>query len=471
MKRGALDRPNDPSFPRQWHLAGTPLSVNAPGAWALNYTGRGVQVAIVDDGVEVGHADVALNYNSDGSWDFNHNQADPSPYSYDPHGTSAAGCASAVANNNVCGVGVAPNSRIAGIRLIAESTTDLDEAQGLSYKLHVNHVLSSSWGPVDDGQRLEGPGRALELAFKTGAETGRGGKGAIYVWAAGNGRGARDNCNYDGYANGRYTIPVAAIVAGGSASYYSEPCAATFCATPSSGGSNGGISTIALRGACSSSFGGTSAAAPIMAGVIALMLEANANLTWRDVQHVIASSALRSGLASAGWATNGGGFAHHHDFGFGRIDAEVSVRAAKAWINVPPSLPAFESERVVVGRALGPAEVFAAINVTSQIDFVEHVDVWFQASSPRRGNVEVSLYSPSGMVSVLATPHNDATRDYPVAGWRFGTVRHWGERASGEWRVAAKDASGGSTFNWARIVVYGFKRAGTTVVATTAPRK
>jgi kexin len=61
-----------------------------------------------------------------------------------------------MANNNQCGVGTAPNSKVSGIRLIAESTTDADEAEGLSYRLDVNHILSSSWGPYDDGMRLEG---------------------------------------------------------------------------------------------------------------------------------------------------------------------------------------------------------------------------------------------------------------------------------------------------------------------------
>lgn len=129
--------------------------------------------------------------------------------------------ASSPANNNKCGSGVAPNSKVSGIRLIAEGTTDLDEAEGLFFgvKEGDNHVLSCSWGPEDDGQRLEGPLPHTEDALGKGTVLGRGGKGAVYVWAAGNGRENKDNCNYDGYANNRFTIPVGAVAPNGQVAW------------------------------------------------------------------------------------------------------------------------------------------------------------------------------------------------------------------------------------------------------------
>jgi kexin len=167
-------------------------------------------------------------------------------------------------------------------------------------------------------------------AFKAGVTTGRGGKGSIYMWAAGNGRSAMDNCknkkssqkkistifigNYDGYSNNRYTIPVGAIVNNGRYSSYSEPCSALYCVVPSSGGANGGIPSTSTNNQCTSSFGGTSAASPLMAGVVALMLEANPTLTWRDVQHVIAASAVKVSPSDPEWVTNGGGFNHSHNY-------------------------------------------------------------------------------------------------------------------------------------------------------------
>lgn len=156
-------------------------------------------MAIVDDGLDFNHPDVKDNYASVGSTDVNFHKADPMPFSFDGHGTSAAGCSSAIANNAQCGVGTAPESKISGIRLIAESTTDVDEAEGcsffffffcrcfflpfvgpqcvvfgkgLGFRLDVNHILSSSWGPYDDGMRLEGPGNFLMRAFENGAKSG-----------------------------------------------------------------------------------------------------------------------------------------------------------------------------------------------------------------------------------------------------------------------------------------------------------
>lgn len=81
-----------------------------------------------------------------------------------------------------------------------------------------------------------GPGRATQAAFENAVKTGRNGKGLVYIWAAGNGRGSNDDCNYDGYANHRMTIPVGAIVNGGGPAWYSEPCSALYCVVPSSGG-------------------------------------------------------------------------------------------------------------------------------------------------------------------------------------------------------------------------------------------
>ena len=95
--------------------------------------------------------------------------------------------------------------------MIADYTTDAQEAQGLSYKNDLNQIYSNSWGPNDDGRRLEKPGRLTLSAMLDSVTNGRDGKGSIYVWAGGNGKSAGDNCNYDGYANSRFTIAIGAV--------------------------------------------------------------------------------------------------------------------------------------------------------------------------------------------------------------------------------------------------------------------
>lgn len=433
----------------------------------MNVTGRNAQVCIVDDGIEPTHVDLAGHYNAAGSFDFNFNRADPSPYPFDNHGTSAAGCASAISNFN-CGVGVAPGSSVSGIRLIAEATTDLDEANGLSYRLDINHIMSSSWGPIDDGRRLEGPKHFLMSAFEQGVRTGRQGKGTIYVWAAGNGRSARDNCNYDGYANNRFTIPIGAIQSTEKVAYYSEPCAKLFAVVPSSGGPSGPITTITLRNGCMRSFGGTSAAAPMFAGVVALMLEANPALTWRDVQHIVARGAIKNDASDPDWIVNGAGFNHNHNYGFGRIDAARMVTLARTWQNVGPSALPIDSgvvqPNVVIpadgSEASGSFVVSAA--AAANISAVEWVGLTFQATHPRRGDLEVYLISPSGTKSALALARNDGTQNYPAEGWTFGTVRNWGESPVGTWRVVCKNYRPQqglvANFNWFKLAIHGYKK-------------
>ncbi len=84
----------------------------------------------MDDGLDFNHPDIRSNYAQVGSTDINFHKADPMPFAFDGHGTSAGGCSSAQANNAICGAGTAPDSKVSGIRLIAESTSDADEAEG-----------------------------------------------------------------------------------------------------------------------------------------------------------------------------------------------------------------------------------------------------------------------------------------------------------------------------------------------------
>lgn len=164
---------------------------------------------------------------------------------------------------------------------------DRIEAEALS--LLINHVdiLSSSWGPKDNGQTVEGPGKLTQLAFLKGITEGRNGKGTIYVWArsvnlqlfqslffSGNG-GQIDNCVCDGYASSIYTFTVSGTSLSREFPWYAERCASTLTTTFSSGSSKQKkIITIDPQDKCTDDHTGTSAAAPIAAGIIALSLEA-----------------------------------------------------------------------------------------------------------------------------------------------------------------------------------------------------
>lgn len=160
--------------------------------------------------------------------------------------------------------------------------------------------------------------------------------GSIYVWASGNGGKDDDNCNCDGYTNSIYTISVSSATQNGQIPWYSEACSSTIASTFSSGSyEESQIITTDLRKSCTEAHTGTSASAPLAAGIIALTLEANPDLSWRDVQHIIVKTAKQDNLSSSDWHVNGANYRVSHSFGFGMMDALGMVELAKKWINVP----------------------------------------------------------------------------------------------------------------------------------------
>lgn len=152
----------------------------------------------------------------------------------DHHGTRCAGQIAA-GKNNVCGVGLAYESKIAGVRILSGPISDADESAALNYGFQNVSIYSCSWGPPDNGEALEGPNYLISKAFINGINYGRGGKGSVYVFASGNGAHYGDQCNFDGYTNSIYSVTVSAVDYMGLHPYYSEPCAANMIVAYSSG--------------------------------------------------------------------------------------------------------------------------------------------------------------------------------------------------------------------------------------------
>lgn len=229
---------SDPIFNEQWHLF-NPVQVghdvNVSDVWFQGITGHNATVAIVDDGLDMYSDDLKDNYFAEGSYDFNDKSPEPKPrLDDDRHGTRCAGEVSA-ARNTVCGVGVAYDSKIAGIRILSALITDADEAIAMNYAFQSNQIYSCSWGPPDDGRSMDAPGILIKRAMLNAVQKGRDGKGSIYVFASGNGAASDDNCNFDGYTNSIYSITVGAVDRQGLHPYYSEKCSAQLVVTYSSG--------------------------------------------------------------------------------------------------------------------------------------------------------------------------------------------------------------------------------------------
>ncbi len=447
----------DPLAGQQWHLVNTGQGGGLPGedanvapVWAT-YRGSSSQVvAVVDGALEIGHEDLLDNVQPGLSWNFVEENDDPSGSSDDAHGTACAGIAVARGFNGIGIAGAAPSAGLAGLRLLG-AETDLHEAEALSHHSETVSIYSNSWGPVDDGMRLEGPGLMTLQAIRDGAVSGRGGKGNIYVWAGGNGRQNMDNSNYDGYANLRETLAVGATTDQGQQADYSEPGANLLVNAPS----NGGLSAITTTDRTGQSgysltsyttnFGGTSAAAPLVSGIVALMLEANSNLTWRDVRWILAHTAKRNDPGHPDWNLNGAGLAVNHSYGFGRVDALAAVTMSAGFIGVGPDLGV---QAVSQPNAAIPDN--DALGITSSVEIaddftVEFVDITFSAPDhPHWGDLEIVLTSPAGTESVLAQNHSSG-RTHSYDKWRFGSTRHLGERSSGTWTLTVRDLWGQDT--------------------------
>lgn len=156
------------------------------------------------------------------------------------------------------------------------------------------------------------------------------------MWASGNGGKDDDNCNCDGYTNSIYTISISSATQNGNIPWYSEACSSTIASTFSSGSyDERQIITTDLRKSCTEAHTGTSASAPLAAGIIALALEANPELSWRDIQHIIVETSRPANLSSSDWQINGANRRVSHSFGYGMLDAAAMVDLAKTWVNVP----------------------------------------------------------------------------------------------------------------------------------------
>jgi subtilisin family serine protease len=472
---------NDPLLPSQWYLVGenANANINVLPVWP-HFTGKGVTIAVVDEGMEYTNKDIGPQYVPGLSHDFVDADNDPRPEKIgEGHATSVGTIAAGAANNGYGTVGAAPGASIASIRFLGVSALGFDSGTAITFGLDHVDVYNHSWGRGDNWLDLSRFVAGEPEAIQRAITEGRGGLGAVLVMSAGNDGDSGENTNYSAWTADRRIIVVSATTSTGVYGDYSAKGASVFVSAPGGMGGSGGISFPAddisgLRGYSFTDLSddnnhGTSYSAPLVSGVVALMLEANADLTWRDVKHILADSARKIDAQSDSWQINGAGRAFSEELGFGMVDAAAAVELALGWKNVGAEVMKtsglLESGAVVPDG--GVLEVTYAAGAGLKLENVQSlVDI----KTWNRGELEVSLISPSGTVAKLAVAHEDANADFQA--WESGANTFWDEDTGGTWTLRITDTKEDgktATLNHWGMEFYGTDGKGETVEISGTP--
>lgn len=396
--RTAGDRNNappidDPAIRSSWHLDNTGQTFKDSGgsisgksgfdmrvfeAWEHGYTGKGVRVAVVDDGIETDHSELDENIDERRGYDLANERRGGAPESErDGHGTSVAGVIAAEGDNGSGSAGVAYDASLVSLRFGENEDGEID-AQSQDEQLanafdrartSGSDISNNAWGRIEP----TAANPDIQEAMERFATDGRDGLGGVVTFAAGNERTQTLSANLQGDQNNPYAIPVASVDQTGKFSVFSSPGANVVLTAP---GENIKTTVLTDTGddrADMDTRNGTSFSTASVSGVAALVLDANPDLTGRDVQEILVHSAYRtdsmkSYLADIDeaedarstreyekwflepdegdvetmvtpwvWQTNGadnwngGGHEVSHDYGFGMVDAAAATRLAKTW--------------------------------------------------------------------------------------------------------------------------------------------
>ncbi len=496
---------------------------NVDGVITDGYTGTGIIVAVTDTGLDIDHEDLAANVVSNGSWDFAQGDVDPTPSSTGgDHGTSVAGLIASVGWNGKGGRGMAPSASLKGFNILASgaySTANMVKSLGGSSFSPTSNVdiFNESWGWNRTYDSLINT--SVEAAWVSGTKNLRSGKGAIYVHSSGNGfnvvGGVRCSQLWGSLNYGEHTcqstnhdpdqtipenISVAALTAKGYATSYSTGGSGVWIAA--SGGEYG-TSTPAMMttdlASCSagyvksgtaganafnnqgnhsensncnyhSAFNGTSSAAPVLAGGIALILEANPALTWRDVKHILATtsdqvhanitdrSEVVNGTAliiEPKWLTNGAGHKFHNWYGFGRLNVGAAVAAAKTM--TANNLGTYGATSWGSSGTLN--KTITANNASGITDAryysgslsIEAVQIKVNIGHGCTGSIQIELTSPSGTKSVLKNAFDSFGAEDNLTNWVLLSNAFYGENSKGNWTIRVIDGyscGAGYLANW-----------------------
>lgn len=501
----------DPLYAEQWHLA---RLGGIEDVWA-DYTGLGITVAIYDDGIEYDHIDLDDNYDASQHLRWLGTELDPYPANENEanHGTAVAGVIAGERNGEGT-VGIAYDATIVGVNIFS-GLANINQADTSGFEYAIDQmgnfdVVNHSWGGAPTYLNdTAAPILAYVQAAEDATTFGRGGLGTIILKAAGN---WADSSQGDFTDTTRFSITVGAYDSDGDVSWYSSRGANMLISAPSSGNtivdadgnltaeSDLRIPTTDRQGTFgygpddwssafdTSGFGGTSSATPTVAGVVALMLDANEALGWRDVQTILSQSATWTGSevgvqnlatevvpldlnadgirettgpdqieyfpgtwnGSETW--NGGGMHFSEDYGYGAVNVLSAVRMSEVWSLFGEADTSANEASYSTGTMTPNLSVSGNGDLdTWTFDYsgpamdLEYVDISMALSTTLMQELMFQITSPDGTtITLLDVPINDYTPAYDFLGfflvevsvtWTFGANAFRGEDPNGTWTI------------------------------------
>ncbi len=459
-------------FPQQWHLKSTTINgvtvnahANVEAAHVLT-RGAGTTIAVIDDGVDTAHPEFAGASKIVSPRDATLQTDDARPKLNDEkHGTACAGVA--CGNGTEGASGVAPAARLMPIRL-RSALGSIREADAFRWAAdHGADVISCSWGP-EDGAWFD-PSDPLHTtpvqlpastrdAINYAVTNGRGGKGCVVLFAAGNGN---ESVDLDGYASYVNVIAVAACNDRGVRSVYSDFGKAVWCSFPSSdfgdpatgrpepltpgiwttdrlgtaGYNPGNLQFGDAAGKFTNDFGGTSSACPGAAGVAALVLSANPGLRWNEVKDLLRRACDRIDPSGGAYSTTG----HSKNYGYGRLNAETAVKLAKQNVGRLVVVNKLLNEPIPdLGRVSGTID-------STETTPVENVLISVRLQHTYLGDLVITVIPPaaSGLSKVIlhnrtGGSRNNLDRQYDPSNTP-GLAAYIGKKCHGTWTVQVED--------------------------------
>jgi subtilisin-like proprotein convertase family protein len=440
---------SDPLVFQSWYLDSSSkshLSIDVESVWE-DYTGEGIKIGVLDSQIDFNHIDLQDAYDESLDYSFSTDSGDVSIDSKtmsDTHGTMVAGVISAEGGNGSGSVGVAPDATLVGLAIDYSSSDVVDQVlSGLRAGADLD-VINNSWSFTrnfaDNFWLSSNDGMAETMQYV--AENGRDGLGTTMVFSAGN-TGENGSANYHNFQNSSYVITVGAVTADGDPWYLTSLGANVLVSA-----AGDGVLTTIPNGQYAH-VAGTSFAAPAVSAVVGLMLEANPDLGYRDIQQILALSATREGLSDEalhgdGWQItgtdnfNGGGMHFSDAFGYGFVNAYNAVRLAETWNKQQTAANrdtiTIENTSTETMTAGTDDHISFNIEVTDAIK-VEHVELSMNLYWLNTGDLDIYLTSPDGTKVRLVYDHSEKSYIGSIRNFTFSSVATMGEDGEGTWTV------------------------------------